>query len=151
MKRRPTLFVLKREIKAIIGRIVGIALLFMIQSALAVSCCNSASATEPYGDAVATTACAEIYGTSEFDSYGSARITWTPAGCGSSYSEYFPVRRGACLSYPAGVRITYSPGEAGNWIYAEGMAYEFPVKVETSVTAFLSGFCAVGREVLEHG
>jgi len=140
-----------RKIKAIIGGIVGITLLFMIQSALAVSCCNSASATGPYGDAVATTACAEIYGTSEFNSYGSARITWTPAGCGFSYSQYFPVRRGQCLSYPAGVRITYSPGEAGSWIYAEGTAQQFPVKVQTSVTAFLSGFCAVGREVLERG
>ena len=130
---------------------MGTALLVVIHLAMAVSCCNSSSATGPYGDAVATTACAEIYGTNEFNSYGSARVTWIPAGCGFSESHYFPVRRGACLSYPGGVSIMYSPGEAGSWIAAYGIAYHFPVKVEASIIAFLKGYCGVGREVLENG
>jgi hypothetical protein len=82
-----------RKIKAIIGGIVGIALLFIIQSALAVSCCNSASTTGPYGDAVATTACAEIYGTSEFDSYGAAIV----------FIYQHPIFEGAFLKYEVSV------------------------------------------------
>jgi len=134
-----------------IGGIVGTALLVVTHLAMAVSCCNSASAPGPYGEAVTATACAAIYGTNKFNSYGSARISWTPAGCGFSESDRFHVRRGACFLYPGGVHIDYSPGEAGEWIYAEGMAYEFPVKVETSIIASLRGFCAVGRGVLENG
>jgi len=134
-----------------IGGIVGTALLLVIHLAMAVSCCNSASATGPYGGAVAATACAEIYGTNEFDSYGSARIIWTPAGCGFSMSDNFRVWRGACSWLPGNVHIVYSPGEAGGWIVAYGSAYQAFVSVETSVTAFLRGFCAVSREVLGNG
>jgi len=126
---------------AIMG-LVGLALLLAVQSALAVSCCRSESATGPYGDAVAATACAEIQGSNDFDSYGSARTLWTPAGCGFSMSDFYRVLRGMCLAYPSGVRITYSSGEAGGWIYAEGSAFQAPVQVKTSVIAFLEGFCA---------
>jgi len=132
----------------------ALAVILLASYALSISCCRSAS--KPI---TAVTACAQIEGTNPDNSYGYAKgvsASQNPLGCYictvnslniaflETYSERSNVIIKLFSACPYGeTSQVYQPGSAGGYVFS--YVKSWCDGAETSVAAFLYGYCAVSR------